>query len=73
MRDILDEIDSLTHIKWALTDLRETMAVIYEGLYKGEMTESSPHCILTLQTAVDNIIRMVEEEQQRIKEEGHED
>ena len=73
MCESITKYDNLTHISNALTDLYETMSVIYEGLYKGGMEEASPHCILTLQSAVEDIIHLVEEERQRIKKEGHED
>nr|WP_308626159.1 hypothetical protein [uncultured Eisenbergiella sp.] len=73
MADSIRSLDNLTNIKGKLENLYGTMAVIYEGLFTGEMTEESPHCILVMQTVLKEIISMVEEEQQELKKEGHED
>nr|WP_308624594.1 hypothetical protein [uncultured Eisenbergiella sp.] len=72
MEDRIRNIDVLTEIRKALEDLCATMAVIYEGLYKGGMTEESPHCILLLQSATEAIIRRITEEEEKIKREGDE-
>lgn len=63
----LEGIDSLTHVAMELEHLSQTMFVIYEGLDTGGMVEDSPHCILVLQTVVEGILNMVQEEQQRLK------
>lgn len=70
MKDNIEKIDNLSHIARSLDDLNQTMFVIYEGLYNGEMVEDSPHCIMVLQTALQEIIRMVNEERERLNNEG---
>lgn len=72
MEDRIRNIDVLTEIRKALEDLCVTMAVIYEGLCIGQMTEESPHCILLLQSATEAIIRRITEEEEKIKREGDE-
>lgn len=73
MVDSIRSIDNLANIKGKLENLYGTMAVIYEGLYTGEMIEESPHCILVMQTALNEIISIIEKEQQELGKEGHED
>lgn len=72
MEDRIRSIDILTEIRKALEDLCATMAVIYEGLCIGKMTEESPHCILLLQSATEAIIRRITEEEEKLKREGDE-
>lgn len=57
----IERTDKLRQIKESLENLVGTMAVIYEGLFTGEMEEESPHCILVLQQTTENIHKMVEE------------
>lgn len=72
MKDNIRSISALIGIKRELKDLSATMTVIYYGLYRGNMTEESPHCILLLQSATEAIIRRITEEEEKLKREGDE-
>lgn len=69
MKDNIEKIDILMRIERSLDNLSQTMSVIYEGLYEGGMVEDSPHCILVLQSAVQEIIRIVNEERENLNRE----
>lgn len=69
MHNNVEKIDILSYIVKSFDDLSQTMFVIYEGLYKGGMVEGSPHCILVLQSAVQEIIRTAEGEKERLSNE----
>lgn len=55
-------MDTIKEVRDLLENLIGTMSVIYEGLNSGTVEEESPHCILVLQKAAENILELVEKE-----------